>query len=136
MDIPRMIDAARACVGTPFCHQGRAPGAGLDCIGLVICALRAGGMEGLRDRRNYSRLPEPGALRRALETHGFAQAGGPEEAGDILLFRFNRAPQHVALAAGAGRMIHAYAPLGRVVECAIGPGWRRRLVGIWRLSAR
>ena len=34
-----MIAAARACLGTPFHHQGRMPGVGLDCIGLVIVAL-------------------------------------------------------------------------------------------------
>ncbi len=28
------IAAARTCLGTPFHHQGRAPGVGLDCIGL------------------------------------------------------------------------------------------------------
>ena len=38
-----MIAAARACIGTPFHHQGRRPGAGLDCIGLIVIALRAAG---------------------------------------------------------------------------------------------
>jgi len=36
-----MIEAARRCIGTPFHHQGRASGIGLDCIGLIVIALRA-----------------------------------------------------------------------------------------------
>lgn len=31
--------ATRALLGTSFQHQGRVPGVGLDCAGLVVCAL-------------------------------------------------------------------------------------------------
>lgn len=127
-----MIAAARACIGTPFHHQGRQPGAGLDCIGLVVIALKAAGVD-VRDRTDYARQPAADALQLALEAHGFSHAE-TIAAGDVLLFRFNRAPQHVALATESTRMIHAYAPIGKVVECSIGASWKNRLCGIYRVS--
>ncbi|MBI1274214.1 MAG: peptidase P60 [Alphaproteobacteria bacterium] len=129
----RVIAAARACAGTPFHHQGRAPGAGLDCIGLVVVALRAAGKD-VRDRTNYGRRPDGRGLVAALESHGFApRADKNAQAGDILLFRFDSQPQHVALATGPGGMLHAYAPAGKVVEVTLSPAWRSRLLGVWSL---
>ncbi len=127
-----MIAAARACAGTPFHHQGRAPGVGLDCIGVIVVALRATGMD-VRDRTDYGRRPDGKSLVAALEAHG-AKPVATIEAGDILLFRYDCQPQHVALATGSDTMIHAFAPAGKVVETLIGDYWRRRLVGVYRLS--
>jgi len=31
----RAVEFARAWIGTPYVHQGSAPGAGADCLGLV-----------------------------------------------------------------------------------------------------
>ncbi len=126
----RMIAAARACRGTPFHHQGRAPGIGLDCIGLVIVALRAAEIP-VRDRADYGRRPDGKSLVAALLEHG-AQPVDIISAGDILLFRYDRQPQHVALATGLDTMIHSFAPAGNVVETSIGDYWKRRLTGIYR----
>ena len=128
----RMIAAARACLGTPFHHQGRAPGVGLDCIGLVIVALRAVGIT-VRDRADYGRRPDGKSLVAALQEHGAKQVA-EINAGDILLFRYDGQPQHVALATGADTMIHSFAPAGKVVETNIGSYWKRRLTGVYRFS--
>jgi NlpC/P60 family putative phage cell wall peptidase len=127
-----LVAAARGFLGTPFHHQGRQKGMGLDCIGLVVVALRANGIL-VRDRMDYGRRPDGVSLIAALQEHGAARVA-TRQAGDVLLFRFDRQPQHVALATGEGRMIHAYAPVGRVVETEIGASWQRRLVGIYRFS--
>lgn len=124
-----MIAAARACLGTPFHHQGRASGAGLDCIGLIVMALRAAGFT-VQDRTDYGRRPDGKSLVGALEAHG-AVARNEIRAGDILLFRYDRQPQHAALATGPDSMIHSFAPAGAVVETNIGAYWQRRLVGIY-----
>ncbi|HVY12829.1 MAG TPA: NlpC/P60 family protein [Alphaproteobacteria bacterium] len=126
-----MIQAARACLGTPFHHQGREALMGLDCVGLVAHALRAAGRP-VDDRTNYSRQPDVKQLMLALSMHGFKRV---EEIapGDVLLFRFNRQPQHVALAISETQIIHAYAPIGRVVEAGLSESWLRRLAGIYRL---
>ncbi|MDD3029979.1 MAG: NlpC/P60 family protein [Alphaproteobacteria bacterium] len=127
-----MIAAARTCLGTPFHHQGRAPGVGLDCIGLVIVALKAAGLS-VNDRTDYGRRPDGKSLIAALEAHGAAKVE-PVQAGDILVFRYDRQPQHVALATGAETMIHSFAPAGRVVETSLGAYWKRRLTAAYRFS--
>ena len=127
-----MIAAARACLGTPFHHQGRLPGQGLDCIGLVIIALRAAGFM-VQDRQDYARWPEGEALAAALVAHG-AQALAIMQPGTVLLFMIAGQAQHVALATGETRMIHAYAPAGKVVETDINSVWQRRLVGLYQFG--
>jgi len=129
MNFEIMIAAARACIGTPFHHQGRKPGVGLDCIGLVIVALSAAGIP-VRDRADYGRRPDGKSLIAALEDHG-ARKSSAIEAGSILVFRYDGQPQHVALATGADSMIHSFAPAGEVVETTIGDYWKRRLTGIY-----
>jgi cell wall-associated NlpC family hydrolase len=126
------VVAARACLDTPFHHQGRAPGTGLDCIGLIVVALRGAGYS-VQDRIDYGRRPDGVSLVEALHAHG-ANPVDVVEAGDILLFRYDGQPQHAALATSGDSMIHSFAPAGKVVETTIGDYWRRRLVGIYRLS--
>lgn len=125
-----MITAARACLGTPFHHQGRQPHIGLDCIGLVVVALQACGMR-IEDRQDYSIRPNGDHLLQALARHG-ALPVQTIESGDILLFRYDQQPQHVAIATDNNMMIHSFAPAGAVVETNIGVYWQRRLLGIYR----
>jgi len=127
-----MIAAARRCLGTPFHHQGRVPLVGLDCIGLIIVALRSIGF-GVNDRLDYGRRPDGVTLLAALEAHGAVKVE-EIQAGDILVFRYDHQPQHVALAVDGDRMIHSFAPARRVVETALGAYWRRRLVGVYRFN--
>jgi NlpC/P60 family putative phage cell wall peptidase len=125
-----MIASARACIGTPFHHQGRAIGIGLDCIGLIVVALTAAGFS-VRDRSDYGRRPDGKSLIAAMNDHGAAQVDDIQ-AGDVLVFRYDKQPQHVALASSPETMIHSFAPAGKVVETSIGDYWKRRLTGIYR----
>lgn len=128
-----VIAAARASLGTPFHHQGRASGIGLDCIGLVAHAYQSAGFD-IADCLDYGREPEGGRLQAALLAHGFVRAENICE-GDVLLFRFHGEPQHAAIALAPSLMIHAYAPVGKVVEAGMGETWLRRLVAIYRHPA-
>lgn len=131
--VSAMVAAARACLGTPFHHQGRLPGHGLDCIGLIVVSARAAGLK-VEDRANYARRPDGNRLVEALLAHGAVlREDGGAGAGDILAFRYDGQPQHVALATGADTMIHSFAPAGAVVETSIGAYWRRRLAGVYRI---
>lgn len=128
-----MVAAAHACLGTPFHHQGRAGNVGLDCIGLVIHAMRAAGYA-VNDDISYARSPKAGQLEEALRAHGFQKIGAEDaEAGDVLLFRMARQPQHVGLLTSLSQFVHAYAPVGRVVESGLGETWLRRVAGIYQL---
>ena len=123
------VAAARRCLGTPFHHQGRAPGSGLDCIGLIVIALQTVGVT-VQDRQDYGRRPDGKSLIAALEGHG-AKPVEIVTPGSVLVFRYDQQPQHVALATGPDTMIHSFAPARRVVETVIGDYWRRRLVGVY-----
>ncbi len=128
----QVIEAARECLGTPFHHQGRAAGIGLDCIGLLVVALRKAGFE-VQDRTDYLPRPDGVSLIAGIEAHG-AKKVETIQAGDILVFRYGQQPQHVALATSGATLIHAFAPARRVVETAIGDYWRRRLVAVYRIE--
>ena len=129
-----MLDAARRCLCTPFHHQGRQPGVGLDCIGLIIVAMTAAGLR-VQDRQDYGPRPDGQSLVSALLAHG-AMPVTKIMPCDILLFRYDQQPQHVGLAVTEDSMIHAFAPAERVVECSLGDYWQRRLLGIYRFSER
>lgn len=130
-NVMRFIEAARACIGTPFHHQGRKARVGLDCIGLVVVALQAIGFA-VNDRLDYGMRPDGFSLVDALLAHGAVKVEAIE-AGDILLFRYDGQPQHVAIAVDEAHLVHAFAPAACVVETHIGDYWRRRLIGIYRL---
>lgn len=128
-----IVEAARSMLGTPFAHQGRAPGVGLDCIGLIVCSARACGIP-VRDRTDYGRVPDGRTL--VVELTAQMDPVEPEDAlpGDILVFWVrprSRHPQHVAIKTDAG-MVHTYESAGRVCEHAITPKWARRLCGAFR----
>ena len=130
--IAAMVACARACLGTPFHHQGRCAGAGLDCIGLIVLAMRSAALE-VQDSTDYGSRPDGVSLVAALEAHGWEKVEGSIEAGDVLLFRYDHQPQHVGLATSSRSLIHSFAPAGKVVETTLGMYWLHRLVGVYRL---
>lgn len=128
---PAAVAAARACLGTPFQHQGRQPGVGLDCVGLCVIAARAAGAE-VDDVLGYSRRPHRGRLEHQLALQRCLQLA-PVDQADFALMRFAREPMHLAVLAG-DTIIHAFAQVGRVVEHGLAPEWRARIVTGYRLT--
>lgn len=127
--------AARALgfVGTPFRHQGRLPGVGLDCLGVVVFACGAS----THDRREYGRLPDARALRAALDER-FERLGAAslQEApiGAILAFHFakRRALRHLGVRVADG-FVHADEFRVRVEP--IAEPWLSRFEGAYRWRA-
>lgn len=128
-----VVAAARACIGTPFRHQGRLPGVGLDCAGLGIVAAKAAGIA-IKDFSGYPHLPFDGMLKKMFdEQEGLQQITVNDiEFGDVLLMRISAAPQHVAIYVGGGYMVHAYQAIGKVAEHRIDELWRRKIVAAYR----
>jgi cell wall-associated NlpC family hydrolase len=124
MSPEEFADAAEALLGAPFLLGGRDPSSGLDCIGLVACAL--GGVE----------APAGYALRNAcIERHlgfaaraGFAPCNLPMVRGDLILAIPGPAQHHLLVALGGARFVHAHAGLRRV---ALHEGLLR-----WPMQAR
>lgn len=132
----QVVAAARACIGTPFRHQGRTPGVELDCAGVGIAAAKAVGIE-IKDFSGYPRLPFDGMLKKMFDHQ--VRLGLMIEidkcevcAGDVLLMRISTDPQHVAIYSGNGYMVHAYQAIGKVAEQRIDEIWNRKIVAAYR----
>ena len=123
--------AALEYLDTPFIHQGRVKGAGIDCAGLIVCVLRDVGIN-VPDVPAYSRMPH-GVLQPILEQH--CRKTSTPKPGDIYLFKVLHEPQHLAFATTYG-MIHAWQPAKKVVHHRFDKHWNtpKRLVAAYCLK--
>ena len=128
-----IIEAARSEIGTPFRHQGRSAGKAIDCAGLIVRVAELIGIP-VDDQKGYSRLPSGAKLESALDGQSsvFLVRGAPLP-GDILMLRFNKDPQHLAIFAGEN-IIHSTNQTGRVVEERFDALWKSRLVRVYRFA--
>lgn len=128
-----IVDEARRWVKTPFQHQGRLIGVGVDCIGLVLGVGRALGI--LDAPEEPYRIPSrPEHLRNWLDAH--MERSLLRKPGDVLLVRHGTRATHCAIYCGHNprtrthTMIHA---LGRGCrEHSINADWARRIVAAYR----
>lgn len=129
-----MVDAERLCTdlltwqGVPFRHQGRSR-EGVDCVGLPLAALAAQGVV-IDAPANYAPSAASMLLLDALGRIGQLVPRLPlnaPEPGDVLVLRVRRAAQHLAIALGPDRMIHATQQAG-VAAVTISALWRERVV--------
>lgn len=128
----QLCEAALALVGTPFHAQGRVPGIGLDCVGVIVCAARACGIT-VNDRTNYPMLPD-GTLQGELESRLIRVRGEPE-AGDILMMSFGRAqPHHVAMLVDGGRIVHSHMKARKTVVQTFTDYWRGQTRATFRFK--
>jgi cell wall-associated NlpC family hydrolase len=127
-----IIAAARACLGTPFVHQGRIPGVALDCAGLLIAVAQAIGAD-YHDVLGYGPHPCGGLLEQALDDQPCLEPVpiAQRSAGDLLLMRFDAEPQHLSVYTG-GTIIHAYSNVGKVCEHRLASVWAARIVRVYR----
>ena len=126
----QIIAAARACIGTPFRHQGRLLGFGLDCAGVAVHVARSLGV-GVIDISNYGRVPYGGQIERALDSQPDLERVATRQPGDLLLMRFASDPQHLAICAGP-TIIHAYEAAGKCCEHLLSPAWASRIMRVYR----
>ena len=85
-------------VGTPYHHQGRAPGVGMDCPAPIVCAAWATGIKPASfDVRGYSREPD-GTLERLCREHMEPIELANALPGDVILGAFGDGPaQHLGV---------------------------------------
>jgi cell wall-associated NlpC family hydrolase len=119
----QVLQAARKYLGVPFQHQGRTM-YGIDCIGLIVMVAHDLGYT-KDDVSDYGRIPNGRRLMKGLEQY-LDHAETPQM-GDIMLFKFERIPHHVAFYTGEG-LIHSYEASTKVVEHAMDEYWKTRLV--------
>jgi cell wall-associated NlpC family hydrolase len=133
----RVVEESRKWVGTPFLHQGRKRGIGVDCAGVVVGVAAALGLPH-EDRLAYSRTPDGATLEAILDRH-LVRCGRRLGEGHIALFRFSKHPQHVGIVtrhpSGGWGLVHGYARMGCCEETRLDERWLRRLVRVYRWEA-
>ena len=135
-----IVAAARSALDTPFKHQGRRVGKGLDCAGLLVHVLATLGFS-VADRSGYSRHPSGSELEAAIAEN---VASGvlvivplsSIQAGDFVLMRFEgeKESRHLGIVGPNGSLIHSWARVRKVCEHRIDAQWARRIVGAWRIA--
>jgi cell wall-associated NlpC family hydrolase len=130
-----VIDAARIAIGTPFKHQGRTVGAGLDCAGLLthVCATLG---QAVIEQPGYARRPSGGLLESALDSQpSIARVLSNPQAGDFVLMKFetDKAPSHLGIVAGK-TLIHSWAVARKVCEHDFDAEWQRRVMRVYRFK--
>lgn len=126
----RVLELARECLGTPFRHQGRWPGIGLDCVGVVLHVWHGLGLPRY-ERADYGRSPNPRRMIAELDAHLECIAPGQAGVGDVYHMAWREQPQHLAILTPVG-LLHAYAGAGQVIEHTIDDAWRARVRGAYR----
>jgi cell wall-associated NlpC family hydrolase len=137
----KLHEAARSYLGIPFRHQGRSRN-GLDCIGLLVMALRDCGRP-VQDVTTYGENPHNGLLElNLLREFGPAIDLSDASPGDLVAIayarRLNRfVTRHVAVLGdypkGGLSLIHTDQAIGHVIEHRLDGNWAGRITGVWRV---
>lgn len=132
----QIVSDARALIGTPFVHQGRVPGVGTDCVGVLVLIARARSLCAPDfDVTGYTRQPD-GTLLKILEKYLIPIQFEQAAFGDVVSFVVDKEPQHVGVLVpyrhGGFALVHANARSGRVDEHRLVFGPMLRLVQTYR----
>lgn len=119
MSAEAFLSAARGFLGLPWVHQGRSE-RGVDCVGLVILAARAAGLDAPLEA-TYGRMQDYRQARRYLEQ--FCDRVGQAEPGDVVLFKTSQT-LHMAVISEVDdgkprRVVQAFGPKSKVVETGL-----------------
>ena len=132
----QIVAEAREWMGTPFHHQARCKGAGVDCVGLVIGVCKKLKLTDF-DHYTYSRIPDGQMMKATCEANMARIPFAEIIPGDVILFHFGSHPQHLAIVGdhphGGLSIIHSYAPSKKVVEMSLSQEWIDRIVACYRL---
>lgn len=129
----KIVAEARTWLGCPFHHQGRVKGAGVDCAGVVIGTADALGLLTDFEDKPYARSPSADQLRTTLKNYMDEIPVNEAKSGDVLLFAFDREPQHVGFMTDIG-ILHAYAQVRKCVEHSLDETWVKRIRGAYRFK--
>lgn len=136
-----VISEARRWVGTPYRHQARLLGVGVDCVGLIVgvgtaCDVLPWSEEAFAPFAGYARLPNPGKMREAMGRFLVPVPAAEVQRGDVAWFAWRDGlPMHLAILSRRDRrltMIHATSQIGKVVEHGFADPWPRRVDSWWR----
>jgi NlpC/P60 family putative phage cell wall peptidase len=130
-----VVQEARAWLGTPYHHQGRVKGAGVDCAMLLIEVFRACGLIPDVDPKPY---PPDWHLHRDEERYlgwvkQYARPVEVPQPGDIALFQFGRCVSHGAIVLEWPTVVHSYLRDGCILADATAAPLGGRLRGFYSI---
>lgn len=145
----KIVSQAETWLGTKYHHQGRLKKnsshlGGVDCIGLIMGVAKElkiksknGKYLAEYDRFNYSAISDGKSLTEFLEQHLHKIKNSERiKAGDIILFKMFKDPQHVGIATndemGNIGIIHCYSGSKMVVKHLLSPAWIRMIVDVYK----
>jgi cell wall-associated NlpC family hydrolase len=116
-----VITEAREWIDTPFHHQGRLKGIGVDCVGLIIGVAKNIGIYPKDfNVTGYPRSPDGTSLMALANVHMTPISRMEMSFGDVVVVRFGKEPQHFGIIGdyrhGGFSIIHAAGMTGRVIE--------------------
>lgn len=126
-----IVTEARRWLDTPFKHQGRQLGVGVDCVGVVFGVAWALGLSDF-DYRIYPRMPNTDTMSTLLRAHLVPIPKSDAREGDVLHMSIGGRPQHVGLLTGPAMLLHAYQGVGRCVEHRIDDRWWQSVCGAYQ----
>lgn len=132
-----VVREARSWKETPFHHQGRMKGVGVDCVGVVIKVAQDLGLTTF-DADGYGTIPNGRHLRQGCTDNMDPIPTDEIRPGDVLLMRWERFPQHLAVVTeghgvrGLG-VVHSYSQIGKCIEHGLSQDWLDRVVQAYRL---
>lgn len=133
-----IIRVAREWLGTRYQHQASVKAVGTDCIGLIFGVCAELGVfptdwrttPEMEEFRAYGRRPHKGTLERGCGKFAIPVPITEAVPGDIALISFDGSPWHMAIIGNYPHqglsIIHAYAPLRKVVESRLDEVWLSR----------
>ena len=128
-----IVAEARTWLDTPYLHQGRRKGHGVDCLGLIVGVAHALGLSRY-DNRAYSPQPDAVTLQRLCDKHMTLRDGLVPGAVALLWMARREVPQHMAIVTDLpGRLgiIHAHQRLGAVREHGLDEFWGKRVLAVY-----
>ena len=127
-----LVEEARTWIGTPFKHQGRVKGVGVDCYGLIIEVSRHFGLTTFKSG-GYGRRPKPSLMWAALREHMVEVPISDLTTGSILFMAFKKQPMHLAFYDN-GKIIHSFSVAGRVVTHRLSEDWKSMIHGVFHFD--
>lgn len=121
-----VVNEVRSWLGTPYHHEARVKGVGVDCAQLLIGVYSAVGLAPPPAVEHY---PPDWHLHRTAERYlsivldHAREIPGPPLAGDIVLWRFGRCFSHGAIVVEWPLVIHAYLGRACTLENAETAAW-------------
>lgn len=123
----RIVAEARRWIGTPYHHRARVLGAGCDCLMLIVEAFTVAGLlpadlvvpDYSHDMMFHS--ADSSYLDAVLAYCDEVEQPRP---GDVVLWQFGKTWSHGGIVADWPAVIHAYAPIGQVIEMSVADDQR------------